>query len=106
MAKSPEAVQSFLTDLGTKLRELGDSELVTLTELKKASCAAAGLPSDDVTFKSWDFRHFAHKQMEAEYKASSHFSFSLYLFPRVLFIFVLFFWAAVCVLLCVCVGTG
>lgn len=57
MAKSPAEVQSFLSDLETKLRPLGLEERKQLLAMKQKEHEERGLPKDD-QFNLWDYRYY------------------------------------------------
>jgi len=44
------------------------TEVASLMEMKRADYMARGISGESAEFKSWDFRYYAHKEMEAEYK--------------------------------------
>ncbi|BGP17854.1 hypothetical protein JCM10213_008348 [Rhodosporidiobolus nylandii] len=57
MAKTPSEVDSFLKDLETKLRPLGEQEREKLLALKKEEHEKLGLPADEA-FNLWDYRYY------------------------------------------------
>ncbi|CAH1776053.1 unnamed protein product [Owenia fusiformis] len=57
MAKTPEAVQTFLTDLSKKLQPLKEEEMKIFLEYKKEECEKYGYPFDG-TFKMYDYRYY------------------------------------------------
>lgn len=57
MAKTPETVFSFLDDLESKLRPVGEAELVELLALKKEFHEARGWEFDG-SFRLWDYRFY------------------------------------------------
>ncbi|KAI2628422.1 peptidase family M3 [Xylaria nigripes] len=66
MAKVPETVNTFLTDLRTKLAPGGVKELEHLWEVKKKDEESRGLKSDGV-FYLWDNRFYDRMMVEQEY---------------------------------------
>ncbi|RGP80850.1 thimet oligopeptidase [Fusarium longipes] len=66
MAKSPEAVRSFLDDLRSRLAEGGAREINALKEYKKKDYEERGLSFDD-SFYMWDTSFYSRIQKEKEY---------------------------------------
>ncbi|KAI7903245.1 uncharacterized protein BX663DRAFT_507971 [Cokeromyces recurvatus] len=66
MAKTVEAVETFLNDLATKLHEPGLKEIEVLKELKKAEKASRGEEYDG-TFNAWDTSYYERILLENEY---------------------------------------
>ncbi|KAL7273782.1 metalloendopeptidase [Rhizina undulata] len=66
MAKSPEKVMSFLTDLREKLAPGGATERARLVELKKKDVEARGQTSDG-KYYLWDHRYYDRLLLEKEY---------------------------------------
>lgn len=57
MAKTPEAVRDFLTDLDKRLTPKAEAERAELLELKREMCAAANVPFDGKLY-SHDWRYY------------------------------------------------
>ncbi|KAI1177895.1 peptidase family M3 [Nemania sp. FL0916] len=66
MAKTPETVNTFLSDLRTKLAPGGVTEQAHLRELKKKDEEARGIKFDG-TFYLWDNRFYDRMMVEQEY---------------------------------------
>ncbi|KAI8888881.1 zincin [Backusella circina FSU 941] len=66
MAKTVEAVETFLNDLADKLYEPGLKDIEELKELKKAEKAARGEEYDD-SFHSWDSSYYQRILLENQY---------------------------------------
>jgi hypothetical protein len=65
MAKKPETVFDFLTDLEEKLKPMGEAERKKLLELKKSEHEKRGLDFDG-TFYLWDYRYYDRLWTERE----------------------------------------
>ncbi|KAK9480384.1 hypothetical protein V1514DRAFT_346106 [Lipomyces japonicus] len=70
MAKSPDHVLTFLTDLRSKLAGIGQNEIKKLLALKEEDEKALGI-SHDTEFNVWDYRYFDRLLLEKEYKVDS-----------------------------------
>ncbi|GAA5809519.1 hypothetical protein MFLAVUS_002928 [Mucor flavus] len=66
MAKTVEAVETFLNDLADKLRAPGIKEIEELKELKKAEKAKRG-ENYDGSFNAWDSSYYQRILLENEY---------------------------------------
>ncbi|KAL4213935.1 hypothetical protein AB4K20DRAFT_1889169 [Rhizopus microsporus] len=66
MAKTVEAVESFLNDLVSKLREPGQQEIERLKGLKKVEKEARGEPFDG-ELNSWDTSYYERILLETDY---------------------------------------
>ncbi|VEU19758.1 DEKNAAC100070 [Brettanomyces naardenensis] len=67
MAKTPETVMTFLTDLKGKLRLLGENELELLKKLKTADLKEKHLKPDD-NYYVWDHRYYHTMMLEKDYE--------------------------------------
>jgi thimet oligopeptidase len=67
MAKTPEKVNNFLSDLESKLKPGGKSELKVLTELKNNDLG----DKSDKQLNSYDWRYYARLYKEKEYKVDN-----------------------------------
>ncbi|KAJ1904052.1 metalloendopeptidase [Coemansia sp. IMI 209127] len=65
MAKTPQAVAEFESDLRKRLNALADSEIVEIEELKKADKKAAGEPFTGLY--TWDFRYYSNLVKERKH---------------------------------------
>ncbi|CAH3129560.1 unnamed protein product [Pocillopora meandrina] len=66
MAKTAEAVSSFLSELGKKLRPLGDADLAEMLHLKEAECKELGYDFDG-KINYWDMRYYMTMVEEKSY---------------------------------------
>ena len=66
MAKSPEKVRKFLSDLATKLQPLWAEERKELLALKEAECRANGWEFDN-KLNFWDMRYYCTMIEEKKY---------------------------------------
>ncbi|PIK41798.1 putative thimet oligopeptidase-like [Apostichopus japonicus] len=66
MAKTPETVKGFLSDLVGKLRILQQGELVSFLKYKKEECQEYGLEFDN-KINLWDMRYYMNMAEEKEY---------------------------------------
>ncbi|KAI9476392.1 MAG: hypothetical protein EXX96DRAFT_540918 [Benjaminiella poitrasii] len=66
MAKTVEAVETFLNDLAAKLHEPGLKEIDELKEIKKSEKASRGEEYDG-TFNAWDSSYYQRILLENEY---------------------------------------
>lgn len=71
MAKSPENVLRFLTNLKDKLQPLASAERATLLELKNADLAARGLAAQH-EYYAWDHPFYDNMLLEQRYKVDHH----------------------------------
>jgi metallopeptidase MepB len=67
MAKTPKTVDDFLSDLRTRLRPLGEKDLVALKELKKKDLESRG-ETFNGSYISWDHVFYNRLQKEQDYK--------------------------------------
>ena len=67
MAKNPETVDDFLSDLRQRLTPGGEREIKLLKEIKKAEKEKAGEEFDD-RYWLWDHRYYSTIQLEREYQ--------------------------------------
>ncbi|KAJ2544572.1 metalloendopeptidase, partial [Coemansia sp. RSA 1933] len=65
MAKSPQAVAEFESDLRKRLNVLADKEIVEIEELKRADKEAVGEPFTGLY--SWDFRYYSNLVKERKH---------------------------------------
>lgn len=65
MAKTPETVFDFLSDLESKLKPMGEAERKKLLDLKKSEHEKRGLDFDG-TFYLWDYRYYDRLWTERE----------------------------------------
>lgn len=66
MAKTPEKVATFLSDLATKLKPLKDSDIQLFLQYKKEDCEKHGYKFDN-TINMWDYRYFMTMVEEKKY---------------------------------------
>lgn len=66
MAKTAEAVSSFLSELGKKLRPLGDADLAEMLHMKEAECKELGHDFDG-KINYWDMRYYMTMVEEKSY---------------------------------------
>ncbi|XP_046842175.1 thimet oligopeptidase-like [Xenia sp. Carnegie-2017] len=66
MAKTPETVADFLSDLTRKLRSLGEDDLKTMLDLKHKECKELGFDFDG-KINGWDLRYYMNKIEEIKY---------------------------------------
>jgi len=71
MAKSPERVAKFLTDLQTKLCPLRDSDLALFLEYKQQECKELGIEFDG-KINSWDMRYYMTRVEERKYSVDEN----------------------------------
>lgn len=67
MAKKPENVLSFLSDLNTKLKPKAQQDVDVLLKYKEKDYKERGLEYDGKLY-SWDLRFYANQLLETEYK--------------------------------------
>ncbi|KAJ3476736.1 hypothetical protein NLG97_g9029 [Lecanicillium saksenae] len=66
MAKSPERVWAFLTELQSPLTVAAQRELSDLRDIKTKDCIAKGL-KDDGNFYFWDLEYYERLMLESQY---------------------------------------
>ena len=66
MAKSPDVINPFLSNLRSRLTAGGQKEVDHLLELKAEDCKAGGLPYDG-KYYMWDHRFYNRLMVEKEY---------------------------------------
>lgn len=66
MAKSPDVVNQFLSELGSRLATAGQNELDHLKSLKAGECNTNNMP-DDGSFYVWDYKYYDRLMKEKEY---------------------------------------
>ncbi|CAH3015421.1 unnamed protein product [Porites evermanni] len=66
MSKTAEAVSSFLSELCSKLRPLGDADLLEMLSLKEAECKELGHEYDG-KINYWDMRYYMTMVEEKKY---------------------------------------
>nr|KAF6402676.1 thimet oligopeptidase 1 [Rousettus aegyptiacus] len=71
MAKTSQAVASFLDELAEKLKPLGEQERAVILELKKAECEARGLDFDG-RINAWDMRYYMNQVEETRYRVDQN----------------------------------
>lgn len=71
MAKTSQAVATFLDDLARKLTPLGDQERAVILELKEAECTRRGLPFDGC-IHAWDMRYYMNQVEETRYRVDQN----------------------------------
>lgn len=67
MLKTSETVNTFLSDLRTRLTQGGEEEIKHLVEIKKADLESRGEPFDG-NYYLWDHRFYDRKMIEDEHK--------------------------------------
>ena len=68
VARTPDRVKEFLTDLSRKLGPLADEELEVMKQLKAEE---EGLPSkEDAVIHMWDFRYYMNMVEERNYQVN------------------------------------
>ena len=68
VARTPDRVKEFLTDLSRKLGPLADEELEVMKQLKAEE---EGLPSkEDAVINMWDFRYYMNMVEERNYQVN------------------------------------
>ncbi|KAJ1657427.1 metalloendopeptidase [Dispira simplex] len=68
MAKTPEKISQFLTDLRQRLLPLGESELCHFQQYQREDRKAQGIHNADSTIYAWDYRYYMNQVKEREYK--------------------------------------
>ena len=71
MAKNPQTVFDFLTDLTQKLEQGAKKELEKLLELKKRECEKNNEPFDN-QMNIYDWRYYDNLMLETEYNVDHH----------------------------------
>nr|XP_026270478.1 thimet oligopeptidase isoform X3 [Urocitellus parryii] len=71
MAKTSQAVATFLDELAQKLKPLGEQERAVILELKKAECARRGLAFDG-RIHAWDMRYYMNQVEETRFRVDQN----------------------------------
>lgn len=71
VAKTSQAVATFLDELAQKLKPLGEQERAVILELKEAECEHRGLPFDG-RIHAWDMRYYMNQVEETRYRVDQN----------------------------------